>query len=310
LLELSRTEVRGALDEFGLKWREDSSNQNQHFVRNRLRLTTLPNLARTFNPKLEEALAGTAELCRVEEEYWAQQISALYHQLAKTTSLGPVIDVKALTERHPAVKRRLIRHAISRAKGSLRSIDRLHVDAVLRLIESPHAHDRVNIPGVDAIRSFDHLLLATPEALKQERHYSVTLEIGVRYELPYGAGALRLTIPDKTNDFCDTVEDGSGCNGEEASLNPDAVCLAASTGDLAVRNWQPGDKLQPVGQGSSVKVKTLFQEHKVFLWRRKHWPVIVAGKEIVWVRKFGVAQQFAASQLSSKRVRLCFEADE
>lgn len=307
LLALSRTEIRDALTESGLGWREDSSNRNQQFVRNRLRLTTLPRLARSYNPNLEEALAGTAELSRVEEEYWDGQIAALYKRVCTSTGLGPVIDTKALADCHLAVKRRVIRHAIASGKGSLRSIDRRHVDQVLAIVDSRHGHDRVNIPGIDAVRSFDHLLLAAPQALKQERDYRVSLTFGVRHQLPFGAGALSLTVQKKMSPFCATVEDGSRGDGEEAYLEFDAVGPAASTGDLVVRNWQPGDKLQLPGQGSDVKVKTLFQEHKVSLWCRKHWPVVVAGQEIVWVRRFGAAQPFAASDRSPERVRLCFE---
>jgi tRNA(Ile)-lysidine synthase len=310
LLGISRPEIRNALSESGLAWRDDSSNQNQRFVRNRLRLTTLPALARAYNPNLEEALAGTAELSQVEEDYWAEQIQNLYNRVATATSWGPVINVKLLTSRHLAIKRRLIRHAILCAKGSLRSIDRPHVEEVLAIAESQHGHDRVNIPGLDVIRSFDHLLLAAPELLKQERDYTVRLELGIPYQLPFGAGAVRLTVERKPPSFCATVEDRSRCNGEEAFLDCNAVCLAASTGDLAVRNWQPGDKLQQVGQVSSVKVKTLFQEHKIPLWRRRHWPILVAGKEIAWVRGFGAAQPFAVSDDSPERVRLCFEAGE
>ncbi|MFL6450127.1 MAG: tRNA lysidine(34) synthetase TilS [Bryobacteraceae bacterium] len=308
LLAISRTEIREALSESGLLWREDTSNQNERFIRNRLRLTTLPTLTRAYNPNLEQALAGTAELSQVEEDYWAKQVNGVYARVATHTRRGPLVDVKSLADHHLAVRRRLIRHAILRAKGSLRSIDRRHVDEVLAISESRHGHDRVNIPGVDAIRSFDHLLLAPPEALKEERDYLVRLELETAYQLPFAAGVVRLTIQRKTSSFCATVEDGSGCDGEEAFLDWNAVCLAASTGDLAVRNWQPGDKLQQLGQGSAVKVKTLFQEHKIFLWSRRHWPVIVAGKEIVWVRGFGAAQPFAASDDSRERVRVCFEA--
>ena len=306
LLALSRTDIRDWLSGFGLPWREDTSNGNQRFVRNRLRLRTLPALARTYNPKLEEALAGTAELSRAEEEYWAEQVGRLYAQVATPTAWGTVLDVKALANCHLAVKRRLIRHAVSQAKGSLRSIDRQHIEGVLAIIDSRHGHDRVNIPGIDVIRSFDQLLLAAPEVLKRERHYQVGVELGIACQLPFGGGTLHLRIEGKISPFCATVEDASGCNGEEAFLDFDAICPAVSTGDLAVRNWQPGDQLQPVGQGSAVKVKTLFQEHKVALWRRKHWPVLVADKEIVWVRAFGVAQRFAA-RTSARRVRLCFE---
>ncbi|MFL6417471.1 MAG: tRNA lysidine(34) synthetase TilS [Bryobacteraceae bacterium] len=308
LLALNRTEIRNALSEAGLTWREDSSNENQRFVRNRLRLSTLPRLARTYNPNLEDALAGTAELSRVEEEYWAGEIACLYGRIATTTALGPTIDVKTLAECHLAVRRRVIRHAIARAKGSLRSIDRRHVEAILQIVESKHGHDRVNIPGVDAIRSFDRLLLAPPERLRQERDYTLRLALGMRYELPFEAGAMELTIDRQPSPFCATVGDGSHCKGEQAFLDCDAIRLAASTGDLAVRNWQPGDKLQQIGQGSAVKIKTLFQEHRISLWRRKHWPVIVAAKEIVWVRGFGIDQRFAANPESSERVRLCFEA--
>lgn len=308
LLALSRTEIRDWLRGSGLAWREDTSNSNPRFVRNRLRLRTLPALARTYNPNLEEALAGTAELSRAEEEYWAEQVESLYRQLASPTSSGTVVNVKALANCHLAVKRRVIRNAISRAKGSLRSIDRRHIEAVLAIIESRHGHDRVNIPGLDVIRSFDQLLLAAPELFKRERNYHVGVELGIPYELPFGAGAVQLTMEGKTSRFCATVEDESGCNGEEAFVDSDAICPAVSTGDLAVRNWQPGDQLQRVGQGSAVKVKTLFQEHKVPLWCRRHWPVLVADKEVVWVRGFGVAQRFAAAGGSTDRVRLCFEA--
>jgi len=308
LLALSRMEIREWLSASGVAWREDLSNGNPRFVRNRLRLRTLPLLTRTYNPNLEEALAGTAELSQAEEEYWAEEIERLYRQIATQSSFGTVLAVKALSSCHLAVKRRLIRHAISRAKGFLRSIDRRHIEAVLAIIESPHGHDRVNIPGVDVVRSFDQLLLAAPELFKRERNYHVGVELEVCHHLPFDAGAIQLTIQGKTSRFCATVEDGSGCNGEEAFLDFDAICPAVSTGDLAVRNWQPGDQLQPVGQESAVKVKTLFQEHKVPLWCRRHWPVLVADKEVVWVRGFGVAQRFAAATGSTDRVRLCFEA--
>ncbi len=310
LLALSRPEIRAALSESGLSWREDSSNQNERFIRNRLRLTTLPALSRAYNPNLEEALAGTAELSQIEEEYWAEQIVRLYGGIATQSVLGPVINVRALADFHLAVKRRLIRHGILLAKESLRSIDRRHVDEVLAIAGSRHGHDRVTIPGVDAIRSFDHLLLAGPDLMKEERDYHVRLELGANYRLPFHAGAVGLAIQRKEPPFCVTVENGSRCNGEEAFLDSDAISLAASTGDLAVRNWQPGDKLHVVGQGSAVKVKTLFQEHKVPLWCRRHWPVLVADKEIAWVRGFGADQRFAAPDENSERVRLCFEAGD
>jgi hypothetical protein len=42
------------------------------------------------------------------------------------------------------------------------------------------------------------------------------------------------------------------------------------------------------------------------LWERRHWPVIVAGNEIIWVRRFGVAANFSASGESRCKFRILY----
>jgi len=71
-------------------------------------------------------------------------------------------------------------------------------------------------------------------------------------------------------------------------------------GLLTIRNWRPGDSYTPVGKSGAEKIKTLFQENRVPLWERRHWPVIVRGNSILWVRRFGVADEYAAGPASSR----------
>ncbi len=49
LLEISRMEIETYLNENGLKWREDSSNQEQTFLRNKIRHTLIPALNISFD---------------------------------------------------------------------------------------------------------------------------------------------------------------------------------------------------------------------------------------------------------------------
>jgi len=86
------------------------------------------------------------------------------------------------------------------------------------------------------------------------------------------------------------------------SLNAEAL----TTVNLQVRNWEPGDKLLRAGHTTAEKVKTLFQDYRVLLWERRHWPVVVAGSEIVWVRRFGTAASFSASDESRCQVRILY----
>jgi tRNA(Ile)-lysidine synthase len=71
-------------------------------------------------------------------------------------------------------------------------------------------------------------------------------------------------------------------------------------GPLELRNWRPGDQYWPFGYTGPEKIKLLFQKHKVPLWERRKWPIIVSGETIVWVRRFGPAAEYAATPLSRR----------
>jgi tRNA(Ile)-lysidine synthase len=80
--------------------------------------------------------------------------------------------------------------------------------------------------------------------------------------------------------------------------NRDAGCLdwQRLSGSLELRNWRPGDQYRPVGYSGQEKIKTLFQQARIPLWERRHWPVVTDGSSIVWVRRFGAAAEVAAEQ--------------
>jgi tRNA(Ile)-lysidine synthase len=302
LLTTSREEVRKFAEQNQITWRDDSSNNDVRFARNRLRLETIPELVRGFNSNLEGILAGTANIAREEEAYWQQKVERIFRQLSRNTHLGITIELKSFKTLHLALKRRVIRYAVGKVRGDLRSIDLSHIDAILAISESSHGHDRVIIPGLDALRSFDCLLLCRPEALKQRRSYSLNVQLGMSHQLPFAAGELKIIRinPDAQN--CVNFKNEQDFWTEEAHLNGEAL----TTVDLQARNWEPGDRLLRAGHATAEKVKTLFQDYKVLLWERRHWPVVVAGSEIVWVRRFGIAANFSASDESRCQIRILY----
>jgi tRNA(Ile)-lysidine synthetase-like protein len=79
---------------------------------------------------------------------------------------------------------------------------------------------------------------------------------------------------------------------------------------LAVRNWRPSDELKRPGHQKPERLKTLFQEHRIVLWERKHWPLVTLGDEIVWTRQFGCADGVEAPPDSNGRVlRLSYRVE-
>ncbi len=125
LLAVPRADLRAYLKGQGQPWREDSSNSDEAFTRNRLRKTVLPIL-RQENPSLDQALANLAELAREEEARWQGELARVLPQIvlpgrpvrgggrANSTQIGAqaiAIELDRLRTLDPALRRRVVRAA-------------------------------------------------------------------------------------------------------------------------------------------------------------------------------------------------------
>jgi tRNA(Ile)-lysidine synthase len=75
LLGIRRRALEQYLLDLKQTWREDSSNADARFTRNRVRKLVLPLLEREFNPEVVESFAELAEIARDEEDYWENEVS-------------------------------------------------------------------------------------------------------------------------------------------------------------------------------------------------------------------------------------------
>ena len=75
LLGIRRRELEQYLKDIGQSWREDSTNDDAKFTRNRLRKLVVPLLEKEFNPSVAENLAELAEIARGEEDYWENEVA-------------------------------------------------------------------------------------------------------------------------------------------------------------------------------------------------------------------------------------------
>jgi tRNA(Ile)-lysidine synthase len=133
LLQVRRAGLRAYLEAQKQPWREDSSNTDEAFTRNRLRQTILPAL-RAENPQIDQTLANLAELAREEETRWQAELDRLLPQLlrpgkpvrgggrANSTAPGEqalAIELDRLRALDPALRRRVVRAAARRLGARL-----------------------------------------------------------------------------------------------------------------------------------------------------------------------------------------------
>jgi len=284
LLEIDRPEIEAWLREHGIAWREDETNQDRSFARNRLRHEILPLLRDAFNPQLDAALSNLAALARDEEAYWDSELAT-----PQPPTPNPVIlSVNDLTG-PPARPRRLVRRAVAAILG--RSIDFAHVERVLDMARSQNGHDRFQAPGLDVCRSFDWIRLACAGAAPDDNSdFSFTVEIPASVELPGSGARITLQVLEKeaakqrTTQPCATVVN---------ELDWQRFRGGRGAPSLELRNWRPGDQYRRIGEPRAEKIKFFFQEARIPLWERGNWPIITYNGTIVWARRFGAAAEFA-----------------
>lgn len=72
MLDLRRADLLQWLKENHFTWREDASNADESFLRNRVRHTVLPMLHNELNPHIGGAILRTMEILRAENEWLAK----------------------------------------------------------------------------------------------------------------------------------------------------------------------------------------------------------------------------------------------
>ncbi len=147
LLGVPRAELAALAEAEGWECYADPWNEDDRFARVRVRKRVLPCLEEELNPQAERALARTARLLRDDEAWLAEAARARFEELAGGED--PVrLPVRALAGLHPGLARRVLREAIRSARGHLRRIELVHVEAVWDLVRTPRRGASLDLPGV------------------------------------------------------------------------------------------------------------------------------------------------------------------
>jgi tRNA(Ile)-lysidine synthase len=263
LLGASRKQVLRHLEARGLAWREDASNSDRAFLRNRVRWELLPYLEARFNPRVREVLATTARLLSEEQAVLAALGEALFARASRQEDGAVFLSRAALAREPRAIARLTVRCALERA-GGLEGIGATHVERVLDLALRVQASGHfLPLPGGrEAAVVFGELRVGP-------RGRTVPVE---ERALPRSGS---LSLPGGW-----TVTVGP-CSPDDASRAAACHATEEEARTLVVRSRQPGDRIRV--RGREVSLKRFLSSRHVPFDRRQALPLIAAGSRVVCV---------------------------
>ena len=137
LLQTGRAEIEDYLQKNGLPHVEDSTNEDTHYARNRLRRELWPQLE-TVNPAVTRAIGRTAEIVRGENAY----LDTLAAE--RLPAEGTAVETAALLAAPEPLRPRMVRLLLDRLPTGKKDVGAVHMDAVLALAEGGGTLD---LPG-------------------------------------------------------------------------------------------------------------------------------------------------------------------
>jgi tRNA(Ile)-lysidine synthase len=146
LLRVARAQIEECARAHGIPWREDASNAERGYARNRLRHDWLPGLARAFNPQLLRAVSDLAEAQRRDSEWIGEWVEREVRARFVLEGAWLRIDAKDWSALPEALTRRLARAALALA-GSGRHATRRHLERMVAFLADGRVGARIELPG-------------------------------------------------------------------------------------------------------------------------------------------------------------------
>ena len=331
LLAIRRCELEEYLTDLKQPWREDSTNADAKFTRNRVRRLVLPLLEREFNPAVVESFAELAEIARDEEDYWENEISGWLGTVVQWSEPDWTRDVQdvsfvqiepvgggpseclpmdlGLRMRIADAPWLVMNASVSRPwlLTEPRAVQRRVLKAIGEQagipLEFKHIDEILHFAAEDGPTGKE-LSLPLGWKIRREPEAVVFLTPDLRqrqdpvpdyeYALPVPGRVLVFELGATIEALL--VNREIARESQPAEYNPQQLLRAdLLPGQLIVRNWRPGDRFWPAHTKSSKKIKELLQEKHAAQPERRLWPVVVSGDEIIWMRGFPVPAKLRAN---------------
>lgn len=142
----ARRDTEGFCHARGIDFRHDEMNEDVAFARVRVRRQLLP-MMQSFNPRISEALARTAELLRDDSRALDSAAQRLLELSTENSVKRPQLRTDLLADAPPALRRRALRLWLEQRRGDLRRLELVHVRAVESLVTQNRGGRTIELPG-------------------------------------------------------------------------------------------------------------------------------------------------------------------
>jgi len=270
-----RNEIMDYLNEKGIKYSIDKTNEDTSITRNRIRKILLPLLREQFNPSVDESILRLRENAAEILENIKSKLGKLSVKKEKGESVK--INLKQMEALSDFEIYLLLDSVLKEHFSIYQDIERHHFNSVKLLLRKLSSGKRIQLPhNIEVIKEHD----------------TITIRKTPSEKINYG----EFIIP---NPGEYTIESWN-IKVEVSELPVDrfskpsnfSACFYPIEFPIRVRQKRDGDKMKPLGLKGTKKLSDIFIDKKIGITKRSLLPIFEDSAGIFWIP--GVATDWRA----------------
>ncbi|HTQ49640.1 MAG TPA: tRNA lysidine(34) synthetase TilS [Candidatus Acidoferrales bacterium] len=303
LLDVPKAELREFAQENKIQFREDGTNARLDLPRNRVRHELLPLLRRQYQPALTRTILRLMEIVGAE----AKVIGEAAQQWLKTNcrNRGDGAQVK-IGRRQAKGGKSETPHVVSHC------FEKLPVAVQRRVLQLQLVELGVwaDFDLVERLRRTAEILIAAGPGFSVSRDAAGTVELQTQAPMSFRINELTINLADRAGEVeFEGVQFHWNFVNRKTAINSgrrtgreffDADKIG---GRITLRHWRAGDRFQPIGLKSAVKLQDLFTNRKIPRARRHHLVVAETDEgKIFWVQGLRMSEPFKLTPATKRRL--------
>lgn len=321
LLDVDREKIEEYCLQNNLEIRTDSTNLQNIYNRNKVRLEMIPFINKSFNANIIESIVRMSNLVKEDLDYMQTSAHDIYIKVQKesftnrsnlereTESKMIYLDIDKLNKLHKAVLRRVIRLAILDVKGNLTNIESIHINKILELCLIGRTGAMLHLPSdIRVSRSYNNLKI-----YKYQKTENISKKI---FNNAKNVNThINLCGITKIQDW-NIKLGGTIINNEDFSVEKFKNMRYNSLiqffdyekikegGKVIIRSRCKGDLIRPLKSNGTKKLKEYMIDNKIPRECRDKIPLLAKDNEIIWVIGYRISDKFKVTENTKSILKL------
>lgn len=274
LLCVDRSEIETYLQEQGISYCTDATNESDAYARNLIRNQVIPRLEQGVNSKAVEHINRTMEHMRQIQNYLEEQTEGYLKKCVRRTESGLTLSEEIFKTVPNVMKPLLIREVLVRISGREKDLEDVHLRQIEELFDKQTGR-KIDLPyQMEAKRVYDGVELCRKEEMGCEPEKEIFIDLQ----------QAQATYQWKNKKICCRILNKMQIDGEtlEKSHTKRFDCDIIKNG-ISFRTRRQGDYITIHPDGRTQKLKTYFINEKIPQKERDKILLVADGSHILWI---------------------------